>query len=194
MESARKLVHELAKQRQELDRDMLRIMTMKQKCFEALEQFHPRNSYEKSQKIEFIRLLQISLVEMRNAGNVKFYTTQLLAREEEKVRGLSEMQKKLNDMGKDLRSNTENQQATTSDRRSGAERSTNRHSQWSDHDDDRYNRSSKDIHVKEEPSENYTHRNRSYNTYRNRYHHHRGRSDYYRYKESSSNYYYDKKN
>lgn len=43
------------------------------------------------------------MVEARNAGNYKFYTPQLLAKEEQQNRGFAEMQRKLVDMTKDVR-------------------------------------------------------------------------------------------
>lgn len=103
MDSLRFKINKYVEHRTRIDKDLFSSFEMRNDCLRELEKFNPRTEEEKEMKLRYIRKFQVALVENRTAGNVKFYTTQLLAKEEEKERGLSETQRKMNDMIKDLR-------------------------------------------------------------------------------------------
>jgi hypothetical protein len=103
MDYLKSQINKYVDHRTRLDKDLFSSFEMRNECLRELEKFTPRNEDETDTKMRYIRKFQVALVENRSAGNVKFYTTQLLAKEEEKERGLSDTQRKLNEMIKEMR-------------------------------------------------------------------------------------------
>lgn len=64
MDSLREKIDSYVEYRLRVDRIVLKAVEMKHSCFQELDKFVPRTSSEKEKKLELIRRLQISLVEV----------------------------------------------------------------------------------------------------------------------------------